>query len=135
MPFGVQRDNSFLAELLPRFAMAWEMSSGVALARSAVAWRVERRAVSLKPEVLAAWGGELDHLLDARGVEVTAFCVAPLGESSGLPAVLTSTVQGLEESGKGHGYSLGEQWLGQTIGTDKVNGGALPRWVCREGSR
>ena len=55
-------------------------------ARVAMAWRVERRAVSLK---LAAGGlgGELGHLLDARLVEASAPAVLPPEEAGVLITV------------------------------------------------
>ena len=51
------------------------MSCSVARERWAMAWRVLRSAVSLNPTVPARLGGELGHLLDARGMEVTALAV------------------------------------------------------------
>ena len=47
-------------------------------------------------------GGELDHLLDACGVEVTALIVVPGEEAGLLAAVAAGAVQGPEESGEGH---------------------------------
>ena len=42
-------------------------------------------------------GGELDHLLDADGVEVTAMAVLPAQKARLLAAMAAGAVQGLEE--------------------------------------